>query len=195
MRQEDALNARNSGEVSTHTRKGGLALNAEAFLKTNGYETHQSTKGGKRMNCTRCGEEITFQFLADDGTRMYSEADGYLVCQDFTELDEYGECRPSHTIRCMSWRTPCYYTKGVESCFHDGCAKAHKEGEDFEVWMAREGEPCVACGVATFERCDNEDCDEVVHDSCGGYCKDHHCYDSQCEVCPEWPVQIAKETA
>ena len=90
---------------------------------------------------------------------------------------------------------PCYYTKGVESCFHVGCREAHEDGEDFEVWMAREGDPCRVCGVATFERCDNAECDEVVHDACGGYCKEHHCYIVNCEVCPEWPVQIAKEQA
>ena len=93
----------------------------------------------------------------------------------------------------MSTSTPCYYTKGVDSCFHNGCHEAHENGEDFEVWMAREGDPCVACGIATFERCDNEHCDEVVHDSCGGYCKEHHCYDSQCEVCPEWPAKVRQE--
>lgn len=70
--------------------------------------------------------------------------------------------------------TPCYYTKGVDSCFHDGCAKAHEEGEGFDVWMAREGDPCRVCGVATFERCEYvEDCSEVVHESCGSNCGTH----------------------
>lgn len=49
------------------------------------------------FKCARCQEDVTFEFVADDGTGMYTSPNGYLVCQDFTESDENGEYRPVHT--------------------------------------------------------------------------------------------------
>ena len=74
----------------------------------------------------------------------------------------------------MSKSTPCYYTKGVDSCFHDGCRDAYRNGDGFADWMEANGDPCSICGEMTFERCEYvEDCDEVVHESCGSNCGTH----------------------
>lgn len=49
------------------------------------------------LKCTRCQADVSFSFIADNGRGMYSGADGYLVCTDFTFTDENGEYRPEHT--------------------------------------------------------------------------------------------------
>ena len=60
-------------------------------------------EGSVIFECKRCGEDVTFEFIADDGTRMYSEENGVLVCQGFDMRDVInGIYRPVHTIKEVS---------------------------------------------------------------------------------------------
>ena len=50
-----------------------------------------------QAECIRCGRDIKFVFVADDGTRLYEDPDGLQTCEDFIDWDKDGEFRPAHT--------------------------------------------------------------------------------------------------
>ena len=59
----------------------------------------QTKAKSEDMTCARCGEDVTFSFIADDGARLYEGPDGWLTCTDFIEHDDHGEYRPVHIVR------------------------------------------------------------------------------------------------
>mgnify|MGYP001042038446 CR=1 FL=1 len=86
-------------DLQLYPDAGGYSHEGHNVITKISRKQREVINGHVTFECKRCGEDVTFEFIADDGTRMYSEADGVLVCDGFPEMDEHGEYSPVHTIK------------------------------------------------------------------------------------------------